>query len=82
MDKYISSLEKVKIPTARRNQPGARLDPSEPHQYRSIVGQSAWPARNVMPQLSYHASDLQQKTSIATVHDLHHANKVLDWCVK
>ena len=26
-----------------------------------------------MPQLAYAVSDLQQKTSRATVHDLHHA---------
>ena len=35
-----------------------------------------------MPQLAYHVSDLQQKTSRAIVHDLHHANNVLDWGVK
>ena len=32
-----------------------------------------------MPQLAYAVSDLQQKTATATVHDLHHANKVLEW---
>ena len=32
-----------------------------------------------MPQLAYHVSDLQQKTSKATVHDLVHANKVTEW---
>ena len=35
-----------------------------------------------MPQLAYSVSDLQQKTSRATVHDLHHANKVTDWTKK
>ena len=80
MDKYIRSLEKVVIPTARRNQPKSPLTPTELHQYRSITGQLAWPARNVMPQLAYSVSDLQQKTSKATVHDLHHCNKVFEWC--
>ena len=79
MDNYIRTLEKVVIPTARRNQPKSPLTPVELHSYRSIVGQLAWPARNVMPQLSYAVSDLQQKTASATVHDLHHANKVMDW---
>ena len=32
-----------------------------------------------MPQLAYHVSDLQQKTAQATVHDLVHANHVLEW---
>ena len=32
-----------------------------------------------MPQFAYSVSDLQQKTSKATVHDLHHANEVTDW---
>ena len=31
-----------------------------------------------MPQLAYHVSDLQQKTAQATVHDLVHANHVLE----
>ena len=35
-----------------------------------------------MPQLSYHVSDLQQKASIASVHDLHHNNKVTEWVKK
>merc|ERR1711996_94238 len=79
MEKYIRTLEKVTIPTARRNQPKSPLTPQELHQYLSITGQLAWPARNVMPQLAYSVSDLQQRTSVATVHDLHHANKVLEW---
>jgi hypothetical protein len=32
-----------------------------------------------MPQLSFHVSDLQQKTKSATIHELVHANRVLDW---
>ena len=32
-----------------------------------------------MPQLSFHVSDLQQKTKSATKHELVHANRVLDW---
>jgi len=82
MDKYIRSLEKVKIPAVRRNQPTSPLTAPEQHQYRSIVGQLAWPARNVMPQLAYHVSDLQQKTKSCTVHDLAHANKVTEWAKK
>ena len=35
-----------------------------------------------MPQLAYHVSDLQQKVGKATVHDLHHANKVCEWAKK
>ena len=30
-----------------------------------------------MPQLSYAVSDLQQRTAVATVHDLSHANNIL-----
>ena len=32
-----------------------------------------------MPQLAYHVRDLQQKTVQAIVHDLVHANHVLEW---
>ena len=67
------------IPMARRKQSTSSLTPKELHDYRSLVGQLAWPARQVMPQLAYHVSDLQQKTSQATVHDLVHANRVLEW---
>jgi hypothetical protein len=79
MDKYINALEKVYAPRDRRNTPGSPLAPKELHQYRSIVGQLAWLARQVMPQLSFHVSDLQQKTKSVTVHELIHANRVLDW---
>jgi len=53
------------------------LNAKELNEYRSLVGQLAWPARESMPQLAYAVSDLQQKTSEATVHDLSHANRVL-----
>ena len=79
MEKNIRGIERVMIPMARRKQPQSPLTPKELHDYRSIVGQPAWPARQVMPQLAYHVSDLQQKTSQATVHDLVHANHVLEW---
>ena len=67
------------VPMARRKQSLSPLTPKELHDYRSLVGQLAWPARQVMPQLAYHVSDLQQKTAQATVHDLVHANHVLEW---
>ena len=74
---YVKTIERVFIPKARRLQPKAKLTPDELHSYRSLVGQLAWPARESMPQLSYAVSDLQQKTQIATVHDLCHANNIL-----
>ena len=58
------------------------LTEAELSDYRSIVGQLAWPARESMPQLAYAVSDLQQKTSIATIHDLSHANNVLGFAKK
>ena len=79
MDKYLRNVERVQIPMSRRKQSSSPLTPKELHDYRSIVGQLAWPARQVMPQLAYHVSDLQQKTAQATVHDLVHANHVLEW---
>ena len=74
---YCQNLQRVFIPRNRRNQPKSKLTPDELHEYRSIVGQLAWPARESMPQLAYGVSDLQQKTSNATIHDLVHANNVL-----
>ena len=32
-----------------------------------------------MPQVAFHVSDLQQKTTQATIHDLVHANHILEW---
>ena len=55
-----------------------KLTAKEEHDYRSIVGQLAWPARESMPQLAYAVSDLQQKVAEATVGDLVHANNVLN----
>ena len=74
---YVRNLERVHIPLARRRTPGSPLTEKELHDYRSIVGQLAWPARETMPQLSYAVSDLQQRTGQATVKDLHAANKLV-----
>ena len=79
MDKYLHGVEKVMIPVAGRKRPQPPFSPKELHDYRSIAGQLAWPARQVMPPLAYHISDLQQKTAQATIHDLVHANHVLEW---
>jgi len=79
MDKYLRGVDTVNIPMARRKQSQPPLTPKELRDYRSIVGQLAWPARQVMLQLAYHVSDLQQKTTQAIVHDLVHANHVLEW---
>ena len=72
----MEKLERVKMTKQRISQPDAKLDAKQLNEYRSIVGQLAWPARESMPQLAYAVSDLQQKTSEATVHDLSHANRV------
>ena len=74
---YVQALTSVAVNKARRSQPTEKLTAKELHDYRSIVGQLAWPARETMPQLSYLVSDLQQKVAIATVKDLVHANYVL-----
>ncbi len=75
---YVKNIERVKQckdrMTKDKNQ---KLDAKEMNQFRSLVGQLAWPARESMPQLAYAVSDLQQRTSEATVHDLSHANRVL-----
>lgn len=47
------------------------------HDYRSIVGQLAWQARDTMPQLPYAVSDLHQNVDIATIGDVIHAKHVL-----
>ena len=62
---------------ARISQMTLKLNAKELNEYRSLVGQLAWPARESMPQLAYAVSDLQQKTSESTVRDLSHANHVL-----
>lgn len=79
MGRYLENVEKVTIPMARRKQSSSPLTPKELHDYRSIVGQLAWPAGQVMPQLAYHVSDLEHKTAQATVHDPTHCNHVLEW---
>lgn len=79
MDKFLKGVERVLVFMARREQPTLRLTPKELHDYRSLVGQLAWPSRQVMPQLAYHVSDLQQKTAQATVHDPVHASHLLEW---
>ena len=74
---YVKALTKVSISKARRSQAKDKLTTKEEHDYRSIVGQLAWPARESMPQLAYSVSDLQQRVAEATIGDLVHANNVL-----
>ena len=75
---YVKALERVHISRERRSQSKEKLTDKELHDYRSLVGQLAWPARETMPQLCYLVSDLQQKVAISTVGDLVHANNVLN----
>ena len=82
MDAYFKTVKPVQIPMQRRKQGTSPLTSKELHDYRSLVGQLAWPARQAMPQLAYHVSDLQQKTQQATVTDLVHANHVLGFAKK
>jgi hypothetical protein len=79
---YIENLQKVFVPKSRRVTPTSKLTAEELSSYRSLVGQLAWPARETMPELCYAVSDLQQKTAIATVHDLCHCNNVLNFAKK
>ena len=79
---YVKSLERVFVPESRRATPKAKLTPKELHDYRSITGQLAWPARETMPQIAYSVSDLQQKVAEATIGDLIHANNVLNQAKK
>ena len=75
---YVKALERVVVARERRQQSTSPLTSKELHDYRSLVGQLAWPARETMPQLAYAVSDLQQKVAKATVGDLVHANNVLN----
>merc|ERR1712012_1002763 len=75
---YVRGIQRVKVNKDRRSQPASKLNLKELHDYISLTGQLAWPARETMPQLAYSVSDLQQKVSQATVGDLVHANNVLN----
>ena len=79
---YVKGLQRVHVSKERRTQPTSKLNHKELHDYRSLTGQLAWPARESMPQLAYSVSDLQQKVSQATVGDLVHANNVLNLAKK
>ena len=79
---YVRGIQRVKVSKDRRSQPASKLNLKELHDYRSLTGQLAWPARETMPQLAYSVSDLQQKVSQATVGDLVHANNVLNLAKK
>ena len=55
---FTTDLETIDIPKERRRQPNALVTKQELHNFRSLVGQLAWPARQTMPGLSYIVSDL------------------------
>ena len=75
--KYVSSLKPVHVPAARRKNSSQSLAGKEMTQYRSLVQQLAWPAKTAWPSFAYEVSELQQRTSEATVSDLVRANFVL-----
>ena len=79
---YVKGLQRVVVSKERRSQPNAKLNHKELHDFRSLTGQLAWPARESMPQLAYSVSDLQQKVSEATVGDLVHVNNILNLAKK
>ena len=64
---YVKGLESVKVSRERRGKGKSPLTAKELHDYRSIVGQLAWPARESMPQLAYAVSDLQQKVAQGSI---------------
>lgn len=76
---YVNAMAIVFIPKARRARPGYTLTGQAQHNYRSLVGQLAWPTRETMPRLSYSVSDLPHTVEIATVGDLIHANQILNF---
>ena len=79
---YVKAIPKVSVSMERRRKSQELLTPKEVHDYRSLVGQLAWPARESMPQLNFLVSDLQQRVSGAKVHDLVHANNVLQLALR
>ena len=74
---FVQGLHHIHIPKDRRRNSKGRLTAKEEHDYRSLVGQLAWPARESMPGLSYVVSDLQQRVATATVEDLVACNNAL-----
>ena len=41
---YVKTVKPIHIPRERRNKPDDLVTPKELHEYRSLVGQLAWPA--------------------------------------
>ena len=75
-DDYVKKIKPIYIPAARRATPEDSLTGVEISQYLSLVQQLAWPVRTTLVRHAYLVSDLQQKTSRATVADLVRANFV------
>ena len=74
---YVDQILPVTVPLLRKKQKEEKLTEAELSSYRSLVGKLSWPSHESMPLIAYDVSDLQQRTSTATVHDLLHANVVL-----
>lgn len=74
---YVHAIERVIIPKERRARSGDTLFEKAQHDYRSRVGQLAWPVRETMPRLFHSVPDLQQTVESRTDGDLIHANHIL-----
>ena len=74
---YVRNVKPIPVSSERKKLRDALLTPGERTQYLSLTQQLSWPARTTMPGLCYLVSELQQKTSNATVADLTRCNWVL-----
>ena len=74
---YVKQLKRIHLSAARRSQGNYPLTPKELHEYRSLAGQLAWPARETMPPLAFTVSDLQQRVGSAIVSDIALVNSSL-----
>ena len=76
-DDYIQQLEPVAISSSRKMQKHEPLNDVERKQYRRVVGQINWAARQTRPDLIFEVMELSMKFNSSLVQDLLRANKAI-----
>ena len=69
---YTAKMEPLRLPNMSKNR---ALDALEVRQFKSLVGQLQWTAKQTCPDIAFAACELSTKVKDATTTDVHHANK-------
>ena len=77
-NQYLSSLQPVKVSTARAANKSSNLSENEKTEYRALIGQLNWLSTQTRPDISFETCDLHVLFKNATIDELLRLNKLIN----